>query len=134
LTPGKDTNGRLLVKLSKNGKKKQLLIHRLVAKAFIPNPLGYPVINHRDENPSNNVVSNLEWCTVRYNNCYGTVLKRKAVKNSKSVLQYDEDGNLVKKWSSATEVERQLGFHQTSICKCCRGKLKSAHGFVWKYC
>jgi len=114
------------------------LIHRLVADAFIPNPQNYPVINHVDENPLNNVVSNLEFCTQKYNVHYGSGLKRMAAKLkngpcSKQVLQFDEDGNLVQIWPSIHEVKRQLGFNDSSICKCCNGKYKSANGFVWKY-
>jgi len=51
------------VGLSKNGKRKSYLIHRLVAKTYIPNPENKPDINHKDTNPLNNLVSNLEWCT-----------------------------------------------------------------------
>lgn len=64
------------VNLYKNGKKKHYWIHRLVAIAFIPNPNDLPVVNHKDEDPSNNNVNNLEWCTYEYNNNYGTVRKR----------------------------------------------------------
>ena len=52
------------------GKTKLFRVHRLVASAFIPNPNNYPVINHIDENPSNNCVSNLEWCSKSYNTKY----------------------------------------------------------------
>ena len=48
-----------------------MFIHRLVAKAFIPNPLNLEMVNHKDENPLNNSVHNLEWCTRSYNNSYG---------------------------------------------------------------
>lgn len=52
------------------GDRKNLLVHRLVAIAFIDNPLNLPFINHIDNNPSNNHVSNLEWCTASYNTQY----------------------------------------------------------------
>lgn len=58
------------VSLWKDGKNKRFLVHRLVAKAFIPNPNNYPIINHKDENGTNNCVENLEWCNHRYNAKY----------------------------------------------------------------
>ena len=64
--------GHLIVKLCKEGKKKQYYVHRLVAQAFIPNPNNLPCINHKNEIPYDNRVDNLEWCTVLYNNTYGT--------------------------------------------------------------
>lgn len=56
-----------VVNLRKNNNKKSFQIHRLVANAFIPNPNNYPIINHKDENPLNNCVDNLEWCTQKHN-------------------------------------------------------------------
>lgn len=61
--------------LCKNGKTKRFSVHRLVAQAFIPNPNNLPIINHKDENPSKNIVDNLEWCDYEYNNNYGTLPK-----------------------------------------------------------
>lgn len=57
---------------------KDFFVHRLVAEAFIPNPDGLPIVNHKDENPLNNAVGNLEWCTVKYNNRYGSALVKKS--------------------------------------------------------
>ena len=133
LKPGRNRSGHLIVGLCRNRKLRNFSLHRLVAKAFIPNPLNLPVINHRDENPANNVVDNLEWCTQKYNVNYGTCGAKKAAKLSKVVLQYDKSGNFVREWPSTMEVQRQKGFASSYISACCLGKLKSAYGFIWKY-
>ena len=70
--------GYCLVKLSINGKAKEMKVHRLVALEFIPNPDNYSCVNHKDENPENNCVDNLEWCNHSYNNTYGTRIKRQS--------------------------------------------------------
>lgn len=64
------------VALTKNSKQYQLLISRLVAQAFIPNPNNLPCVNHKDENKLNNTVDNLEWCDYKYNTNYGSRNKR----------------------------------------------------------
>lgn len=65
------SNGYKQVVLSKNGEHRIYRVHRLVAEAFIPNPLRLPEVNHKDEDRTNNNVDNLEWCTHQYNNSYG---------------------------------------------------------------
>lgn len=65
-----DKYGYVTVILRKFNTDKHFTIHRLVALAFISNPNDYPSINHIDENKLNNIPSNLEWCTVKYNNLY----------------------------------------------------------------
>ncbi len=67
LTPHIDKLGRKQVALCLDGGIKAIRVHRLVAKAFIPNPENKPQVNHLDNNPSNNNVSNLEWCTPHEN-------------------------------------------------------------------
>lgn len=74
------TNGYKVVSLTKDGKSKGLFVHRIVAEAFIENPNNLPMVNHKDEDRTNNFVENLEWCTVAYNNTYGNAQKKKAKK------------------------------------------------------
>ena len=75
-----DKYGYLIVSLCKNGKELAFKIHRLVALHFIENPNNYPQINHKDENKQNNRADNLEWCTAKYNNNYGTRTQRQSEK------------------------------------------------------
>lgn len=77
----------LTVRLVDNGKGKNYSIHRLVAEAFIDNPDNLPCVNHKDFNTKNNVATNLEYCTVLYNNCYGDRLKRQAASLSETMLE-----------------------------------------------
>ena len=130
--------GYLQVHLCKDGKKKLHLVHRLVATAFIENPDNLPCINHKDEDKTNNIVSNLEYCDHAYNNRYGTRIQRAAEarrndpKRSKKVLQLTLDGKLVMEWSSTAECGRN-GFSRTAISECCNGKRKTHKGYRWVY-
>lgn len=69
-------NGYVKFNFSLNNKKYTRYAHRLVAEAFIPNQNNYPQVNHKDENKRNNSIDNLEWCTAKYNNNYGTARER----------------------------------------------------------
>lgn len=129
----KSGNVYYAVHLYKDGKAYDKPVHRLVAEAFIPNPDNLPEVNHKDENPLNNHVGNLEWCTQSYNYNYGTRIQRIAEKLSKPVYQYSLDGKLIKEWSSTREIERQTGYSNSYISKCCSGKYKTAYGFIWRY-
>lgn len=125
-------NGYYCVGLCKDGKNKIELIHRLVAQAFIPNPNNLPFINHKDENPSHNNVENLEWCTAKYNQNYGTCIKRRSEKKSIKIYQYSLDGKLIKIWKNSVDITKETGYDFSNIRKCCRGERKTANGFVWK--
>lgn len=134
MIPAQKQNGYLQIAF-RNGNKprKHFNVHRLVAKAFIENPLNLPCINHKDENKTNNRVDNLEWCTAKYNNHYGTNIDRRAKAISKPVLQYDKFGNFIKEFESERIAAKETHTNKTSICSVCKGKRKTAGKFVWKY-
>lgn len=81
------SQGYLVICASVDGKRKNLRVHRLVAEAFIPNPNNLPMINHKDENKTNNNVENLEWCSCAYNNTYGERLKKVKITREKNIKQ-----------------------------------------------
>lgn len=124
--------GYYCVNLSKNNKVKTYLVHRLVAEAFISNPDNLPQVNHKDEDKTNNIYTNLEWCDAKYNTNFGTCIERRSKKKSKPVLQYDLEGNFIREWKSVTECGMN-GFNQGNVAACCRGELKKYKDFIWKY-
>lgn len=137
LRAGVASNGYLTVALPKNGKQKTYYVHRLVAEAFIDNPMNLPQVNHKDENKQNNSVENLEWCTAAYNLEYSGIHikagEAAAKACSKPILQFTLDGEFVKEYPSLIEASRQTGIHQGNISCCCNGKRNHACGYKWKY-
>lgn len=145
IVPKQNNRGRLWFDLWKNGKGKPMLAHRLVAIAFIPNPLDLPEINHIDENPKNNVVENLEWCTRAENiNKWlsnhpktRSEVKRYSGKYQKRshlvVDQITKSGELVRRWANSNTVAKETGMSDWSISECCRGNRKTAYGYIWRY-
>lgn len=129
--------GYLYVPLSDGGKVKNYLIHRLVAEHFIPNPENYKEINHKDEDPKNNNVENLEWCDRKYNINYGGRIERQRKslieggKKCKSVIQL-KNGEIIKEWNSIKEASEN-GYITKYIIKCCKGKKKTYRGYEWCY-
>lgn len=123
-------NGYLRVSLCNDKvKHKKFLVHRLVAQAFIPNPLNLPQVNHKDENKTNNCVNNLEWCTPAYN------LNHSKVINKASIAKYHKirciDTGIV--YDSIKEVEDKFGLHHSNLVACCNGKRKRCGGKRWEY-
>lgn len=147
LVPKVNNSGRLWVELTKNGKRKPLLVHRLVANAFIPNVNNLPQVNHIDENTKNNSVENLEWCTGSYNVRYSIDRhpERIAGRRRKSsyangcclmtmrINQLTLDGLLVKTWPNSVTIMKETGMSNWSISECCRGNRHTAYGFKWEY-
>ena len=119
--------------LYKDRKYYHRYVHRLVAEAFIPNPENLPQVNHKDEDKTNNCVSNLEWITPKDNCNYGTRNERQGLGHSKPIQQYDLEGNFIKEWESAAEVEKVLGFNHSNISKCCLRRYNVAYNYKWKF-
>ena len=128
-------NGYCVVKLSNNEISKECKVHRLVAKAFIDNPNNLPHINHKDENKTNNHISNLEWCDSLYNNTYGTRCQRQAAKISKPIKQCDMQGNVIKEFNSINEAAEKLDISSCNISNCLAGRQKSTprNLYTWKF-
>ena len=138
LKPYKKKNRRMSIDLGKRNTKS---VHRLVAMSFIENPFNKPQVNHIDGNPSNNELSNLEWCTQSENqlHAYRTGLQvgfsPKGIdnKNSKYFYKYDMSLNLISKEFCIKEYARNLKVNPTSIHRVLSGKRKSHHGFIYSY-
>lgn len=128
-----DKDGYLKTRLCQNNKPKNVLVHRLVATVFAPNPKGLTVVNHIDENKANNRADNLEWCTVQYNTVYNGSAIRRAETLRKPIAQYTLDGKLVKVWRSRAEIQAETGCSGGNITLVCQGKRHKAYGFIWKY-
>ena len=125
------------VTLHKDGCTKFVNIHRIVAEAFVPNPLEKEEVNHKDENPSNNHASNLEWVTHKENLNFGTRTERarKAIVEAqgRAVRQLSIDGELVAEYESLSAACNATGTHVSNITKCAKGVYKTAGGYIWKY-
>ena len=125
-------DGYLVLCLYGHNKQKHLLLHRIIATAFVDNPDEKPCVNHIDENKLNNDLSNLEWCSVRENNVHGTRMKRIAEKRFKKVIQLDLNDNVLNVFESIKQAGQETGVFATSISACCNGRIKSSGGFKWK--
>lgn len=152
IKPCKGPYGYLHVGLTNEYGHKTYRINRLVAEAFLPNENNYPIVNHKNENITDNTVfineddtidfekSNLEWCTYKYNSNYGSRNKKISdkLKNgscSKVIKQYTLDGEFIREWPSLMEIKRILGLSPSVIQKCCSNKYcnKTYKGYIWKY-
>lgn len=125
LTKTKKDNGYLRVTLHKDGKEKKLLIHRLVANAFIPKVDGKEQINHIDGNKENNNVNNLEWCN-NYENGY----HRDFTLNKKRKIRCIEKGTI---YNSFYDIKKEMNINTSNVCQCCKGKIKTSGGYRWEY-
>ena len=131
LTPVTQKSGYNVVSLC----GKIYLVHRLVAKAFIPNPHNYPTVDHINRIKTDNRVENLRWADRKMQSDNSDRTNREPQKKvlSKPVYQYTKNMTFIDEYPSIWEASRQTGVNQSSIGRCCMGKRKSAGGYIWRY-
>ena len=124
LKGGIDRDGYRQVTLCANKKQYNRRICRLVAKAFIPNPYNLPQVNHQDENKNNDYVNNLEWCTSKYNNSYGSH------KYNRCTPIRCVETNVI--YYGIKEASRQTGIPHSTLTHACRKHCLS-HNYHWEF-
>ena len=132
LTLVKDSSGYLNARLWNDGMK-AFLVHRLVAKAFIPNPDNLETVNHKDENILNNRADNLEYLSVADNIRYGTGIARRRLSQRKPVEQLTKDGKHIAYYDGIIDASIATGAPRELIGKVCHGRKKTAGGYRWKF-
>ena len=130
LKPYKNNSGYYMVALFTNNKRKNMLLHRAVAMAFIPNPNNFPFVNHKDSNRLNCIVENLEWCNRR-----ARISWRKGESNAKAkqIIQLSKESKFIKRFGCIMDAERETGILNSSIVSCLKGHHKTAGGYKWEY-
>ena len=133
-------NGYANVMLKFDGGKKNFMVHRLVAKAFVPGYFEGADVNHKDCNRQNNHADNLEWMTRRDNLKYSNGERASAMEQihrsqRKPIIQMTMDGEFIREWPSIHAAHLALNIDSKSITGCCRGYYgnKSAGGYRWKF-
>lgn len=129
-----NSHGYCVVSLTKNGIKKDHKIHRLLASAFISNPMpnDYDCVNHIDGNKLNNSLENLEWCTRRQNVKHARETLH-CDYSEKPIIQRDVDGEFVALWKNISAAAKAMKGAGTHIGAACRGTVSTAYGYTWEY-
>ena len=123
-------NGYMNVHFGVNGKTINLIVSRAVATSFLLNPNNYPEVNHIDNNPKNNTVSNLEWCTKKYNLDYKKNFGTSPAQiQGRPVFAVDLKTGKVLKFESQGEAARQLHLSQGDICSVLKGLYNQTGGY-----
>lgn len=139
LKPGDNGHGYLYVNLSVKNKTKSFYVHRLVAIAFIENPLDKKTVNHVNGNKSDNSIENLEWATQSENSQHGfdtgLIRQNKGKDNpgNRAVVQKTINGDVLNTFYSLKNAMDETGVFSQNIGACCSGKYKQAGGYKWEY-
>lgn len=140
--PGIGKSDYYIISLCKNGKHESFSVHKIVYESFNGKVPEGMQVNHINEVKHDNRLENLNLMSPKANTNWGTRTRRAAKTQtnrgdlSKEVEQYDLEGNLIKVWPSAKEIQRCLGFPNTNISACCNKtkyhEKQYAYGFIWK--
>lgn len=137
IEPTKKKHGYMQISfVDRNRVRKSFRLHRIVAEAFLPNPNGKPQVNHKDENPENNRVENLEWATAAENTNYGSRTARAAAKNGSKtpIVQIDPQTlKVIAEYPGQSAAAKATGITVSCINAALRGKQKRAGGYIWQY-
>lgn len=147
LKASKQNTGYYMVNISIDGKAKRHSVHRLVAECFCEKPDGCDIVNHIDNNPSNNKAENLEWTTYKGNMHHAAKQGRmKGHKHTSEaslaaqekrkvpVIAVDKDGNEFY-FESQAEAAKKLNVQRGHISLACRKEYgyKTLGGYSFKY-
>ena len=143
-----NNKGYYYVYLSRDvGEKSKEYIHRLVAKHFVKNPFSKPCVNHIDNNPLNNIFTNLEWCTKKENTEW-MIKQHRNVRTEKWLNNLRKSQEKFYKPIIAENIEtgekiffeylnsvKDKGFQPSCVCNCCKGNrnIKQHKGYVFRY-
>jgi len=139
MLPWKSNSGYMYVKLRNGNERKMHYIHRLVALAFCKGEFAGAVVNHINENKTDNRAVNLEWVSQLANVNHGSALKRLSdtkrnnPRQSKAVEAVDDEGRVVATYPSAQEAARSVGKDGSNIVRCCHNIKHTAGGYHWRY-
>lgn len=142
LKQGTNKKGYPIVYLSKDGKQKTITVHRLVATAFIENPLSLPQVNHKDGCKTNNYVDNLEWCDNSHNqkHAYANGMQPSYEESNgrgrpaKPVAMLDlHTKEVLRTFQTLASVKRETGINQFNVRSVCLGLRNHAGGYDWKF-